>query len=142
MIERMVTIPKGWFLQGCIPEDVLQQGVHDELADARPQRRVYLSAYQIDKYPVTNADYFAYLQELRSREMDLTVALPGGWNQDPLSYGDGSGEWPVVGVTWYQARSYALHYDKMLPTEAQWERAARWTDGRKFPWGNTFDSMG
>ncbi|MEE9275883.1 MAG: SUMF1/EgtB/PvdO family nonheme iron enzyme [bacterium] len=105
----MVLVPAGWFLMGS------DEGGPDE----RPQRRVYLDAFYIDKRPVT-------------------VGRFGGAEED---YGPGfRGERkPIVGVSWFLARDFCRSFGKRLPTEAEWEKAARGADGRKYPWGSDWD---
>jgi len=106
---RMLRVPAGEFKFGCI------QGSRDEL----PLRTVYLETFYIDKYEVTNARY---------RRFDPShVFAPEFANH------------PVVNVDWYAAEKYAEWAGKRLPTEQEWEKAARGTDGRSYPWGNSFD---
>jgi len=117
---EMVSIPAGEFLMGS--ED------SDASADEKPRRRVYLDAYQIDKYEVTNALY--------KRFTDATGrAAPSYWNDSKFN---GSNQ-PVVGVDWNDATAYCQWAGKRLPTEAEWEKSARGTDGRKYPWGEQWD---
>jgi len=94
--------------------------------DESPQRRVYLDGYWIYRHPVTVARYRAFC-EATGRAMP---ALPGD------SAGD---DHPIFNINWHDARAYAEWAGASLPTEAQWEKAARGTDGRTYPWGNTWD---
>ena len=110
----MVHVPAGWFIMGSNLGD----------SDEKPQRRVYLDGFYIDKYEVTNA---------RFRAAGMTPRKTYGINFN----GDTQ---PVVGVTWHQAKAYCEKVGKRLPTEAEWEKAARGTDGRKYPWGNSYDA--
>ncbi len=91
-----------------------------------------LPAYYIDRVPVTNAGYKVFL--------DATQAsFPPHWRQGkPLP---GTEDHPVVHVTWFDAVDYAKWAGKRLPTGPEWEKAARGTDGRIFPWGDTFDKI-
>jgi len=115
--ERMVLIPAGEFWMGS----------DDGLPDTRPMHRVHVSAYWLDKYEVTNREY-------RQCVEGGGCSLP----KDQSSYNDpGRGEHPVTNVTWVQARNYCHWRGKRLPTEAEWEKAARGTDGRLYPWGNS-----
>ncbi|MGA6826151.1 SUMF1/EgtB/PvdO family nonheme iron enzyme [Nitrospira sp. NS4] len=115
--EQMVLIPAGEFLMGS----------EDGLADSRPMHRVYVSAYWFDKYAVTNRRY---------RQCVEAGACP--FPKDRSSYDDTArGEHPVTNVTWSQARGYCRWLGRRLPTEAEWEKAARGTDGRLYPWGNS-----
>lgn len=105
----MILVPAGKFIMG------LNGGAPDE----RPQREVHLDAFYIDKNEVTNAEYKAVFP---------THNFKKGHEQEP-----------VTGVSWVQASDYAKAVGKRLPTEEEWEKAARGTDGREFPWGMEFD---
>jgi formylglycine-generating enzyme required for sulfatase activity len=115
--EGMVLIPAGEFLMGA----------EDGLPDARPARRLYLSSYWIDKYEVTNARYRTCVQSgVCSPPKDLRAFDASQHAQHP-----------VTNLTWGQARTFCQWSGRRLPTEAEWEKAARGTDGRRYPWGNT-----
>ncbi len=102
-------------------------GAEDGLPDARPLHRVYVSGFWIDKYKVTNRQY------RRCVEVGA-CAVP----KDRSAYDDMTrSEHPVTNVTWNQVRGYCRWLGKRLPTEAEWEKAARGTDGRLYPWGNS-----
>ncbi|HXV82918.1 MAG TPA: SUMF1/EgtB/PvdO family nonheme iron enzyme, partial [Candidatus Binatia bacterium] len=92
-----------------------------------PLREIYLDAFYIDKYEVTVARYAKFLKTTGN------VRLPEDWKEASL---DGANELPVVGVDWHDADAYCKWAGKRLPTEAEWEKAARGTDGRRYPWGN------
>ena len=141
---EMVYVPAGEFIMGS------DQGDPDEL----PIHTVYLDAYYINKYEVTNEQYVAYLNEMLltgaiqasattvTKDGDEILDLDHPACQIRFSNGrfkeeDGKDNHPVVEVTWYGAKSFAEYYGKRLPTEAEWEKAARGTDARKYPWGNT-----
>jgi formylglycine-generating enzyme required for sulfatase activity len=116
---EMVSVPAGQFWMGSDHGD----------ADEKPRRRVYLDAFRIDKYEVTNALY--------RRFMDASGrAAPQYWNDSKWN----EPNQPVVGVDWNDASAYCAWAGKRLPTEAEWEKAARGTDGRKYPWGEQWDS--
>ncbi len=115
--------PQGMLL---IPGGEFQRGADDGLQDTRPMRRLYLSAFWIDQYEVTNAQYQQCVQAgVCSSPKDREAF------DDP-----GHAQHPVINVTWLQARSYCHWTGRRLPTEAEWEKAARGTDGRRYPWGD------
>ena len=91
-----------------------------------PQRMVFLDAYYMDVYEVTTKNYAKFIAATQPQ-------VPKAWNQVNLS---AHGDRPVVGVTWDDAVAYCAWVGKRLPTEAEWEKAARGTDGRQYPWGN------
>lgn len=118
----MVTIPAGEFLMGN-PEG---KGRDDE----RPQRLVYLDEFGIDQVEVTNERYLAFVKATGHRPP------PNPYGTGPLVSLMGIERLPVVQTTWYDAKAYCTWAKKRLPTEAEWEKAARGTDGRMYPWGN------
>lgn len=100
----------------------------------KPQRSIYLEAFHIDKYPITNEEYSRFVESTGYRAEGISDC--GTW----LSYySHGKELHPVVCVSWKDIQSYCRWAEKRLPTEAEWEKAARGTDGRIFPWGNQFD---
>jgi formylglycine-generating enzyme required for sulfatase activity len=118
----MVTIPAGEFLMGN-PEGKGR-------ADEWPQRSVHLDEFAIDQVEVTNERYLAFVATTGHR------SPPNPYGTGPLSSAKGIEQLPVVQITWYDAKAYCSWSKKRLPTEAEWEKAARGTDGRLFPWGN------
>jgi formylglycine-generating enzyme required for sulfatase activity len=133
--EGMVLIPAGEFTMGSDEEDTegaaLEYGiVKPWFEDEHPQRRVALPAYFIDRFEVTNAHYARYLAETNHHP-------PSQWESG--RYPAGQERYPVNNVTWEEANAYCAWAGKALPTEAQWEKAARGPDGRLYPWGNEFD---
>ncbi len=139
---EMVLIPEGSFLMGTDPEDIFAKE-HE-----KPQREVWLSAYWIDIFPVTNERYRLFIEAGGYREERWWTAEGWQWrvqNQiaHPLAWKDrdwNSARQPAAGVSWYEADAYARWAGKRLPTEAEWEKAARGTDGRIYPWGNDVPS--
>lgn len=119
----------------------------ERLENEIPQHKVYLNAYFIDKYPVTNAQYKKFIES--GGYMQKTFWSDDGWQYivqaKPLENNELDGAFhdqadcPVVNISWYEAEAFASWAGKRLPTEAEWEKAARGTDGRIYPWGNEFD---
>ena len=119
--EGMVLIKGGKFRMG--DDD-------GEDASEKPAHEVEVASFFIDRNEVTNADYAKFLKATGHK-------APGNWRGG--IYPEGEGDYPVANVTWEDAEAYAKWADKRLPTEAEWEFAARGTEGRKYPWGNDFD---
>lgn len=139
-LDDMVKIPSGEFIMGSSDEEIMK--VVRELgggelgpdvgwfAAERPQHKVYLDEYYIDKYEITNAQYKKFIDSTGR-------AAPRHWENN--TYPEGRADHPVVYVSWEDADAYCKWAGKRLPTEAEWEKAARGTDARIWPWGNTFD---
>jgi formylglycine-generating enzyme required for sulfatase activity len=102
-------------------------GAEDVNEAARPVHRVVLSPFWIAKYPVTNEQYYRFLGA------HPNARKPEYWNDKCFN----QPKQPVVGVSWEEARAYCWWAGLRLPSEAQWEVAARGTDGRRYPWGDT-----
>ena len=116
----MVLIPAGEFIMGS----------DERMPDEGPEHKVYLDSYWIDRYEVTNAQYKKFI--------DATGRHSPSHFQN-RTYPVGKADHPVTEVTWYDAEAYCAWAGKRLPTDQEWEKAARGTDGRMFPWGNEFD---
>ncbi len=121
---EMVLVPAGEFVMGS-----------EESGNEKPRHRVYLDGFYIDKFEVTNALYKPFLQSAR-RNQSAGRDAPSDWSNSRFN---GESQ-PVVGVTWHDADAYCTWAGKRLPTEAEWEKAARGTDGRKYPWGDQWDA--
>ena len=124
---EMIQIPAGEFLMGSKGE----KGRRDE----KPQRKIFLDTYEIDMHEVSNKSYLNFIHKTQRKEP------PNPYSKGLLSEITGIENLPVVQVTWYDAVDYCRWAGKKLPTEAQWEKAARGEKGLVFPWGNTSPSM-
>lgn len=129
--EYMATIPSGSFRYGGLLGADKKEG---------PSVEVKLGAFAIDRHEVTNADYkvFVLATGWRIPGANTGVETTGkyNWNRSTKSYPEGMDDLPVVNVSWDDATAYAAWAGKRLPTEAEWERAARGgLRGRQFPWG-------
>ncbi|ALA60369.1 conserved exported protein of unknown function [Nitrospira moscoviensis] len=118
----MVAVPAGWFLMGSDPKADRAAGPQE-----LPQHKVYVDAFEIDKYEVSNVDYLRFV-------LAAGVDWPKFWRESPFP--EKAALHPVINVTWREADAYCRWAGKRLPTEAEWEKAARGEDGRVFPWGN------
>jgi formylglycine-generating enzyme required for sulfatase activity len=156
--REMILVPAGEFLMGTSEEQVkrilrvfaawaVELSISDEqenvelilgitglnkeyFHDEMPQHRVWVDAFYIDKYEVTNEAYAAFCAATGH-------AVPQHW--EASKFPESAAKEPVSFVSWYDARAYAEWASKRLPTEAEWEKAGRGTDGRWFPWGNQFE---
>lgn len=130
VIGGMVKVPGGEFLYG---ED--------------KKKEIVEQPFEIDIYPVTNGQYKAFIEsngygedkywseEGRKWRDENKVKQPGYWDDERFNHP----EQPVVGISYYEAEAFAKWSGKRLPTEKEWEKAARGTDGRIYPWGDKFD---
>ena len=127
---EMLRVPEGWFVRGSDQDD------RHATAAEKPQRQIDLNEYWIGRYPVTNEQYAVFVDAARRKP-------PEHWKDGvPL---EGQARHPVVNVSWWDAMAYCRWLSDLtgksyrLPTEAQWEKAARGTDGRMYPWGNHWE---
>ncbi|MBI5598607.1 MAG: SUMF1/EgtB/PvdO family nonheme iron enzyme [Deltaproteobacteria bacterium] len=117
---NMVYIPPGEFLMGS----------DDRLRDEKPALVVYVEGFYMDRYEVANRDYKRFIDSTsRTPPENWTKGL---WPPD-------KGNHPVIFVDWHDADAYCRWRGARLPREVEWEKAARGTDGRRYPWGNEWD---
>ncbi len=124
--SKMIVIPAGEFFMGSKNEE----GRTDE----KPQRRIYLDSFEIDVNEVSNDRYLNFIHKTGRKEP------PNPYSKGLLSQETGISNLPVVQVTWYDAVDYCRWAGKRLPTEAEWEKAARGDKGLVYPWGSEFPS--
>ena len=122
--DEMIRIPAGEFLMGSDKK----VDKNSYLAEF-PQRKIYLDAYEIDKYEVTTVQFLKFV--LASNRDPLI-----DWQYDGGNFQETMVSHPVMHVSWFDAEAYCKWAGKRLPTEAEWEKAARGEDGRIYPWGN------
>ena len=126
--------PNDWLL---VPVGEFEMGAEGDKAepDEAPKHRVFLDAFYIGKYEVTNRQYHTFVKATSHRTpQNCCEAKYNIWRGDNLI--NGTEEVPVINVSWDDAEAYCRWSGGRLPTEAEWEKAARGTDSRIYPWGN------
>jgi cytochrome c-type biogenesis protein len=145
----MAFIPAGQFVFGTNQTD--QSGLGASMGipkplyqDAHPEQKPFNKGFYIDRLEVTNRRYQKFLENLPSHpEYKIMIeklgyySPPKGWQK--TQFPEGLSEHPVVWVSWFDAANFCQWAGKRLPTEKEWERAARGTKGNAYPWGNTFE---
>ncbi len=125
----MVLIPEGSFPMG------VPQGDRDGGRDEYPRHDVFLSSFYIDKFELTNGRYLAFVKATGHRiPQNPKNPTRNLWQGDTI--GEVLVDRPVINVDWSDAEAYCKWAGKRLPTEAEWEKAAKGTADRRFPWGN------
>lgn len=136
------SVPAGTFLMGTPDAErsglaKRYGGTRESYADESPQHEVHVPAFAMTRAPVTNQLYAAFVE--------VSSALrPVSWRSG--AFPPGLADHPIVDISWHDAVAFARWLSRVtgqfwaLPTEAQWEKAARGDDGRQFPWGNSFDA--
>ena len=125
LTEGMIKIEGGKFKMG---------HVDPSITDAGPETWMDVPKFYIDKYEVTNAQFKTFLEATDYEWKGKLSAWSLGKMPEEIA------NHPVTYVSWEDAKAYAKWVGKRLPTESEWEKAARGVDGRKYPWGNKFDS--
>jgi len=132
--KEMVFIAGGTFIMGSNNGDLSHQ----------PEHRVEVADFYIDRWPITNIEYKKFVDATGHPVPNYHVSWCDteeyNWDPDTRTYPEGKDDHPVVLVTWDDAMAYAAWTGKRLLTEAEWERAARGLNGRRYPWGNEFDA--
>jgi formylglycine-generating enzyme required for sulfatase activity len=132
-----VLIPAGEFTLGSKRIDDDPYGPWTQFDDTElPQLRVWLDAYAIDRYEVSLAEYLSHLRLTNQHPADELQKLI--WHVITVhSVSDHTlARWPALYITWHEAAGFCASKGKRLPTEAEWEKAARGPDGQLFPWGD------
>jgi len=129
-LDDMVRIPAGSFMLG-----------DEKIPGARPARRVALAAFDIDRYELSNVKYRDFIRATGRRAPFVGENWSAIYDWYEVTYPPGLDEVPVVLVTWRDAQAYCEWAGKRLPSEMEWERAARGAaDARSYPWGEVWDS--
>lgn len=146
-----ISIPAGNFAMGSIASDTLNWPNYAGNISELPQHTVYLDAYQISKYEITNSQYKVFMDaggysnssywsaEGWSWRTTNSIVEPISWSTGDDNSGPAYPTYPVAGVSWYEADAFCRWAGVRLPTEAEWEKAARGTDARYWPWGNSWN---
>lgn len=139
--DHWVVIPAGTFAMGATSYLGARNGDDRAIEQEGPVHDVTLDAFRMSRYPVTVEEYETFLRDDGYRNSAWWTAGGQGEWIEPHEWGSQREHpnRPVVGVSWFEAAAYAAWAGGALPTEAQWERAARGLDGRRYPWGDSQD---
>lgn len=132
----MVEVPAGKFIMGSDGVDTLNKAKEfgarkPWYEDEQPMRTMELKAFKIDKYEVTNEQYARFVRETKRK-------VPDHWTEGTVP--KDKADHPVIYVNWQDADEFCKWAGKRLPTELEWEKAARGPNGNEFPWGASFDA--
>lgn len=132
--KEMAYVAGGTFIMGANQGDSTYQ----------PKHQVKVAEFYMDRWPITNAEYKKFVDATNHPIPNYSVSWcetsAYNWNPDTRMYPEGKADHPVVLVTWNDAMAYAAWAGKRLPTEAEWECAARGLTGRRYPWGDDFEA--
>lgn len=117
-----------------IPDGPFNMGSDADGPDAKPPHQVQVADFKIDKFEVTNADFKKFV-DATGYKSDAEKSGDKPWS----AFAEGKDNHPVVKVSWNDAGAFCKWAGKRMPTEAEWEKAARGTDGLAYPWGNDWD---
>lgn len=145
---EMVHIPAGYFVRGEreSPNQKSRRKKRKSPKDNLPVRRIYIDSFRIDKFEVTNGAYARFVSEVGHPAPSLSSRVrPWGGNWERFVWEGrkpppGSNDLPVTLVSWFDAEAYCTWTGKRLPSEAEWEKAARGSDGQAYPWGDDASS--
>lgn len=133
----IITVPEGWFIMGSTRKDDEPYAMETQFDDTElPQHRVWLDTYAIDRDEVSLGEFLSFLlRTKRPVSAELRKVL---WHVISVHFVPDAvlARWPALYVTWNEARDFCLSEGKRLPSEAEWEKAARGVDGHLFPWGS------
>jgi gamma-glutamyl hercynylcysteine S-oxide synthase len=138
--DGMILVPGGYFTYGLDSHQIPDKTFGWD--DASPAQKVWLPPFFIDKYPTTNTEYEEFVNSTKADgHIFCHPNEPEEKEHRRNTYWDKrfKPNHPVTGIDWYDAFAYARWKGKELPTEFQWEKAARGNDGRVWPWGNSFE---
>ncbi len=140
-VDEMILVEEGEFIMGSNEQEIEQavevckkeEGGYcliDDYQTEYPKQSIFVKAFEIDKREVSNAEYAMFIEKTKA-------SLPDFWSNNDLNQANQ----PVVGVSWYDARDYCGWVNKRLPTEQEWEKAARGEVGNVWPWGNAWNDQ-